>query len=461
MYDDNRNAFENTHGSNRAWCDATGDHMDPIGYPQEILYGTLAIGLFLPLISLKWSIRFTFALLLLSDATSYTFTRSDLFGEYLNLSDIGFALLAYNCVATSGKDRPLDRLPSEAILLALTVAYGALVLILVGNVEYEVLRCWKYSIALPLTIMGGYYLIRTARDREWFLLFYIVAIGIQSLRHIDYFYFSDSDVQMTLEAKRTLRYVNCAMFVIPGMLFFFWSQLSRQTKCAIVAAFPLALLSCILTQTRSLFYVQVIAFFIAVGLIWHTGAMRFPTRAMLTISAMIIGAFTMDSTGVKVFSLFDFESFFSQGRLGSFSDSSGRIEAVELEVSHWAASPWTVVAGGGLAFHAQNSVFPTGSMREIAFWHVGMVSYLTNLGPIGAFVMIYCCHIKSLRSPMSLIRLQSFECRPFYVMALCQSVFMLLLCCISGNVLWAYLYSPFFLLFGASLRAEKESKRHV
>ena len=124
------------------------------GYSQNVLYITIAIGIALSIAKPKILVYLSILYFSARNQVEAAFTRTSLFGPYLNLDDavIVCLIIAFfvNGIKTGFRKAII---PKYTVVIIITIFIGLVIVYLKYDITYEVLRETRWALNLPIIII--------------------------------------------------------------------------------------------------------------------------------------------------------------------------------------------------------------------------------------------------------------------------------------------------------------------
>jgi hypothetical protein len=260
--------------------------------------------------------------------------------------------------------------------------------------NYDTLRVFKAAFYFPAGLYIGANWRSEPRDSAGFMKMFVIAAFLQSVRQI--VYFDRFDVSADVVSTRTLRYFLSGLPVVFLIVRSHDYEPWRGWDWFYFPAIAFSTAGLILQQTRSAWIPQVLFCVLAVGS-WLTRGMLMDslkvfrsTIAMglpIVLLLLAIGRYT--SWNIDLFDLF------VHGHAADFSDSSGRWEATQFEITEWFDG--NLLIGNGLGYFTAPRY---AGYEDMAWGHNGYIAYLSNLGLLGFLVyaiLVPVAYFKAIR----------------------------------------------------------------
>ena len=421
---------------------------EQLGYPGWVLPLGALIGLVLFFANGRLLFYLSLFFLLTTDGPAYSYARLSITGPF-NLLD----LLSLLCLAGALRvsRRGLFRLPTEAWAAVAVLAFGALYTLAKIGPVYDAMRAVRFAAPLPLFIYVGYHAISGSREARTFVWIVAVACFVQSLRQIA-FVSSSPPTDNPIE-WRTIRYLNATFLTVPLALLLSRLASRRTVRAWLWIAVGVGGVAVLLTQTRSYWIAQAVA---CLWLVFERARRRSLVRAfavLLFIVLALSGALVaLREGGVLTVSPTD---VFLTGRSTDFSSGTGREDAVLMELrDYWHGNPLEWLLGLGLGYFGGPQSDP-----QVAWGHVGYVTYLSNLGLAGLFTLGFLLPWRAFVRGLELSRSGDPAKRAFGWLCCILLVSMVSCSITSSGLLVAAVYGPVLIVIGgaASLRGQAAS----
>jgi hypothetical protein len=350
------------------------------GYPEFTIYAVLTVGVFLALLRPYWA--FLGLIVLFSSLQVYgaVYTRTSLFGPYMNLYDALF-LVGLVVVISDPKSKPLV-LPRPVLWVLIILLIGFTQTAMLHSVNYQVVRALRWSLSFPLAFFIGANMVVDQDRAKTYLYAIIIGAAIGSLASfVDYKYIVAAEADQEAARLATAEKGLTIYLMVAAILQPFFKDRKRSVQLLWAGALIL-FASCVLFgQWRATFLAIIIA---VVALPLLLGKLHYYVRIT---KFSLIGVPLILLFLVLAFPKIEISSFFD--RYGTKIDdyslknklNISRYNQIEADLALWYDSNW--LTGRGLSF----SSFVKGTRNKIISWgHVGYTSYLSNLGLIGLFI---------------------------------------------------------------------------
>ncbi|MHB1132143.1 MAG: O-antigen ligase family protein [Chloroflexota bacterium] len=357
--------------------------MTPDGYPQQVIYVVLLVGLPLAFLQPVKAFAMCTIALVARNVESATFTRTSVLGPYFNLDDVLLVICCLTLVALVLRQRIPILIPRPALLLLVVWVIGSVNSIWSSpyGPSYEILREMRWSLTLPLTFIVAANLVTSDEKRiESFLKALFLGSVLASVQHFAFVsgvVGEAGDVQANL--FRTIALMGAGMYFViaeivqPSPI----KGRSRISHLAYYAALGAFGVSLVLNQTRSLW----IGFIVSIPLL--VLVLRRPHAILRSIAVGTVTVVLAFAITTLTLPHVDLTSVVGE-RVQSLVDEDQRVLTTETRVSafeeleYWYEGNWLI--GRGAAYHFSMGLAQD---RTVAWGHLGYVTYLVRLGLIG------------------------------------------------------------------------------
>lgn len=364
--------------------------MDPSGYPQFTIAIVLATGSVLAIVRPYAGFLFSVLLLTAGHVTKFNSTRLVAMGPYLNLSDacvlVAIAAFFFDCVA---KKRPV-RMPQIVLLMLLVVTLGAVQSSWKLGWTYDTMRATRWALDFPIAYFLGANLVTSpdrARKLIGVLLVGALLAAVQHHLYVVHIWRSKSLNMATYEGLRTIGYWGGCMasaFLISALAWRAPRGIWKKTFWVMTGLLFIGTI--FMSQTRSL-WLATAAGGLCVMIVFGRGhRLRGIVRVTLLGAIVVLGgvwlcARILPGLNVSEVLVGRMSKLFVKGTQNPHVGTRER--AFQIEMDEYLQG--TLVFGRGLSFF-QTIPNPKADDRNIAFGHLGYVTYLSQLGVIGLLV---------------------------------------------------------------------------
>lgn len=350
-------------------------------YPDLIVYLLGALGLIFFIKKPQYTFWMGIFYFSARELQRAAFTRTPLFGPYLNLDDFIILLMILSLVHISFYRK--IKIPSAAFWVALCIFASILIIAVKYSFVYPVQREHKAALYFLFGIFLGYNFLEKENDLEVFLK--ILFIGCIAAS-IQYYLF----IQLKVEEygpnvySETIRSVGF-MALIPTIIiasFFIklkWLE-NNKVKLIYFIGLSLMVLNLVISQTRSL-YITIVLTVIIIFLIRREIKTKTVVLATIIVPFLVYIIFDQYLNWLNINQLIF-------GRLELLSDSPstdvttiGRLTAIDHEFKAFLTS--NIIFGNGLGF---TYFLPEAYNPYISWGHIGHIAYLARLGLLGFIV---------------------------------------------------------------------------
>lgn len=370
--------------------------------PDSVILALMIVGGVLALRRPYWGFLLGVFVSVAVDARTLFHSRLSGMGEYFNMADACVAICILSGVADVGARRQALRVPIVPVAILCVVLMGYLNSTISFGYAYEALRALRWSLNLPiLYVISANMLVTDERARQLFrcLLLAAVLAEIQHLRlvvlNLDSSGGNEGQLRLiAFLAAHSECWLIAGPFFVNGRARRAWWQ-----GCILV----LFLLGNLTHQTRSLAIAAGLSILINFGWLLP-GSLRERSGRLLLLVAIFAAALLVVAPSLGFGGFIDaYGDRMTQLQAGG-EGTSGRHEAVEVELNDWMDG--NPIIGRGLAYFAVSNLGDRFG-AEVAWGHVGYVSYLSQLGVIGFFVYALWFPIHSIALAYQVLRQQS------------------------------------------------------
>jgi len=382
------------------------------GYPDIVFYLVTVIGAGLIVIKPKWAFLFAVVCLTGKNAFAAVFTRTALFGEYLNLNDLCLWIAVAALVIDVCRQSVKIVIPKILMFLIAIVVFGSVQSLLKYGSEVFVLRSiWAVAI-FPIMFLVSVNMVRTNDDARLFYWALFIGAVFATIQHMVYLSHSYS-LGITEGAKlRTIAYItNGGLFIIATAIF---AKLNEKRHsifyyCGVV----LMAISALMNQTRQLYVVFTLTVI----------TMFFMLRRHINVKSTLIKisfvAITVIMVSSYAFVNLDMSEIigerveFLHEREAFESSYLTRWMGIQTEVRLWLDS--TIILGVGTAYPPEiteprrsggdmDDIWRTGALK-----HVALSSYLANYGLVGAMVYLLFLPLYTIKAARFMLQKDYFN----------------------------------------------------
>jgi len=373
-----------------------------IGYSQNVLYITIAIGIALSIAKPKILAYLSIIYFSARNQLEAIFTRTSLFGPYLNLDDavIVCLIIAFfvNGIKTGFRKAII---PKYTIVIIITIFIGLVIVYLKYDITYEVLRETRGAFNFPIIIILFANFIENEEDARKLLLLSISGSILASLQYFYYIYTSRGEIVIDNYGQlRLIQYISICPYLIAFSMLIDFDKIDIKLKTLIWIALPLSILNLLFSQTRSI-NIAVAISFLFLSIILYKGKNILSSK-LLFISFVLLISFIIFN---QFFSWIDFNEIL-YGRMSSLTEQKdkdyttyARLLAVKYELSEFLNS--SLVFGNGIGY---TNFSPLAYDEEIGWGHIGPVAYLSRLGLVGFFLYYFYIPYFNFKMSNSLFR---------------------------------------------------------
>jgi hypothetical protein len=380
--------------------------LEALGYPPVVILAVLGIGV--PLLLFRPYGGFLFAVLLLTAGHFHMFnkTRPIGLGPYLNLNDVCVLLALMACYVDRVAGRKPVRIPQiVALMLSVVVIAGAQSAWVFGW-THTTQGLLRGALDFPIAFLLAANLVDSterARKLLWTLVAAVVLAAGQHVLFVAHTWATKSLSLETYAAMRTIGYwAGClpSAFLLTAVV---WpAPRSPVLKVLRLAAGVLLLATIFLNQTRSLWLATLATVPLLMLALRRTNWLAVSAR--LAVSGVVI-VLALGFLCQRLIPGLDI-GVVMKGRLTSVLERDPRLSgmgtrqrAFGVEMASWMQG--TMLFGRGLGFF-QGIENPEDGAHEVAFAHLGYVTYLSQLGVVGFLVYGVLLPLLVLRNGLTL-----------------------------------------------------------
>jgi len=372
------------------------------GYSQNVLYITIAIGIALSIAKPKILVYLSILYFSARNQVEAAFTRTSLFGPYLNLDDavIVCLIIAFfvNGIKTGFRKAII---PKYAIVIIITIFIGLIIVYLKYDVTYEVLRETRWAFNFPIIIILFANFIENEEDTRKLLLLSISGSILASLQYLYFIFTSRGDIVIDSYGQiRSVQYISVCPYLIVFSMLIDSDKIDKQLRTLLWVALPLSILNLLFSQTRSI-NIAVAISLLLLSIFLYKGKNILSSK-LLFISLILLISFIIFN---QFFNWIDFNELL-YGRMSSLIEQKdkdqttyGRLLAVKYELSDFLNS--SLVFGKGIGY---SNFSPLAYDEEIGWGHIGPVAYLSRLGLVGFFLYYFYIPYFNFKMSNSLFR---------------------------------------------------------
>lgn len=352
------------------------------GYPIVFFYVIALIGLFLIVYRPYWAFLFALFCLAARNFHSAVFTRTPIFGPYLNLNDL---LLWISLFAMMLEVLKKGKIYTPKILLAILglLIIGDLQAIIKFGFTEEVLRrIWQFAIFPILFLVSTNIVTNIERAKSFFLVLFCGGI-IASLQHI-YYIISVASYGLSSGLEiRTISYImSGGLYLIIALIF---SKLRIRLRVFKINFYylgmALIIFSYIMSLTRSM-YVAVLCVFITMPFLLPKGSTRGAIYRTAIVTTFVLLLIQMFFQNLDVFGIIN-ERLKSFMYSETFQESyKTRFVGQQTEIDLWLNS--SIIFGLGSSLPPKVVYSPVEEFG--ALYHVGYSTYLAHFGIAGFII---------------------------------------------------------------------------
>lgn len=355
-----------------------------IGYPIALFYLVAVIGGVLIVVRPWWAFLFAVFCLSARDFHAAVFTRTALFGPYLNLND----LLLWICLLAMLKEcfgtRKLIWIPQ--ILLAI---FG---LIVIGDIQslYKYgftgdvfRRIWSTAIFPIMFLISANMVQSDMRARSFYLIFFLGTVTA-ALQHIFYVHMQTYDLLLpAMHQFRTISYSASggSYILIAAMFLQRHNKLGKLKNLFYYFGLSLIGLSILLASTRgSWIVIGVVIPILFLMLRKYQNIPRLGFRiGVLFVGLILIVQVLLPNLGLGKSLVKRFETLQQPS-----TAYSSRWEGARTEIDIWLNSSLILGSGSTLPLEYESAD------KEVtgALYHVGITTYLTHYGLLGIIIYV-------------------------------------------------------------------------
>lgn len=350
--------------------------------PVPAMYGILAFGAVLSLLKPYWGVLFGILLSVGMNARTLVFSRLPGMGAYFNMADA----CAIVCLAGAAADclarRQRLTVPKVPLAIIVVLLLGFSNTTIVFGYSYEALRAVRWAASIPLFYIIAANVVTSERRAKLLVLVAFVGAVAAELQHV---YSVSVMLDPSLNNEETLRttaymFAHSECWLVAGPLFIAGKM--RKPFVQLGAA-SLFLVGNTLHQTRSVAIAAGCALLVYYG--WFlSGSLVGKVRRLVVVAvAVALGLLVAIPTmGLGGFA----DSYSERMSRVSSGDSSTRSRevAVDAEFSDWMDG--NILVGRGLGYYFAPEIGSERSGDDVAYAHVGYVTYLSQLGVVGLLV---------------------------------------------------------------------------
>ena len=375
------------------------------GYPISLFYGVLLVGGILIFLRPFYAFIFSVFGLAAKNFHAAVFTRTDVFGPYLNLADLLLWISFLSILSQSFYNKKAITLPRILLCVVAVIFVASLQSIVSYGLEPYVMRSiWSVCI-FPLAFLASNNIVRSEARAKYFYWALFLGAFFAAMQHMAFLAGVTSMGRMGAAELRTISYVmNGGYFLLIVALFSKSVGNSRLMSNMDYFGLILIAISFIMAQTRQLYLVFVVTI-IAFAFLFREHVKFHKTMIKIVVIGFLV---LLISNGLyKNWSLSDIVG----GRIESLTDDGSRTRSyltrwlgIQTEMGLWLKSPLFI--GVGTSYPPEfTEVFREGGDTSSNYFvigaldHVAVSSYLAHFGLIGfSLYLIFLPLFTMLRS---------------------------------------------------------------
>lgn len=361
----------------------TNPQVTHFSYPTAVFYIVALIGFSLILIRPYWAFLFSLFCFSARNFHAAVFTRTALFGQYLNLNDLLLWIALFAMIFDLWRRKETLWMPKILFTVFIIVVIGSIQSLVKYGTEEFVLRSIWSSAVFPLSFLAS---VNTVKNNERSVLFFwvlFVGATLAAVQHMIFLiYRTMPEVYSSISEVRTISYI------MSGGFFLLISSLFHRKGSALISGrifywigIAFIAVSYVLSFARSM-YIAGTLMLIAIPLLIKG---RFLMTGLYKIAGVVLLSVLL--VGV-LFPNFDFktllnhrlESFIYKDTFEESYESRAKGAATELEL--WLNGP--IIVGEGASLPPE--FLFAGIEITGALYHVAYSTYLVHYGLVGLFV---------------------------------------------------------------------------
>ncbi|MCB9433788.1 MAG: O-antigen ligase family protein [Ardenticatenaceae bacterium] len=432
-------------------------------YPQSFIFLTLLIGIGLAIFNANNSFLFAVFGISAMNMTAAFKTRTVL-GVYFNLVDAFIVIMLVALAFYLWRNRVSIYFPPFFVFLLITWFIGSLIGIWVLGFNYEVIRSARWALNFPLALLVAANFVKEEKVSLNLVNVLFAGAVAASLQHLIGFWFlvGNRD-QIVFETIRNVGFLTSPIscFLVAATQGAKFSKPTNLPSFIWIFCIGLFVSSLLLNQTRSAWIATVIAPFILALLFKQIKGLSRIFMLLLPI-LLVIYMFS------RLIPAFDPVAIISQRYQSSLDPVHQKLTiesrelAIQVETEAWLEG--NLLFGRGFAYNSDRRWrLPFGiTETEVAWSHVGYISYLAQLGLIGLLVYGIVVPFGSIKIGNQLFQLDGseYEIKKIALIGLSCLVINVPLFAMSGSYLQPDMLVP-GLLCGALLGVRSSSQKII
>lgn len=366
-----------------------------VGYPLIYFYFIGFIGFALALFRPYWAFLFSLFCIAARNFHAAVFTRTPIFGPYLNLNDLLLWIALSAMFFELIKTRKIFWMPKILFAILILIIIGDIVsLFKYGTEEYVLRRIWSTAVFPILFFVSANMVKNGERAKSFYLAFFFGAV-LASVQHMIFIRSATFASMSAGESEiRSISYITSGgLFLVLSSIFVKAGISTKKIKLVLYyIGIALIILSYVLSLTRGIYVIGILSLFIIPFLlkeknIFSKGAYKFTIIMLLMIFLIQLILPNLDFKAIlnKRFESFIYKSTFSKSY-------ETRLEGQKTELELW--------TDGILIFGQGSSLPPEYEMAnpEItgALYHVAYSTYLAHYGLVGLFLYGFAMPISTI-----------------------------------------------------------------
>lgn len=365
-------------------------------YPVFIWYASALIGLGLAVFRPKIAFLFVAFGLAAQNANAAVLTRAFL-GPYVNLQDV-FILTAVTAMCIYWiRERRKVNFPPIFLLIIAAWTIGTFVSIWRFGTDYEVLREARWALTFPIMLLVGANLVTDKRDVRNFLIALSLGGCVAAIQH---FIWIGSAIRLDLNF-RTIGFLDSSITYLLAAFLLVPITKHHGLNWLLPVLVGIFGFSTLMHQTRSVWIAIAVTLIVVAFILRRRDVV---SRIIILIVLAVVVSFLL--TNILTPQLNPINVFLQ--RYSSLTDARERYEttvtrqhAIEQELKEWYEGNWLL--GNGFAFQYYTTIRAQ-QFKDIAWGHVGYVSYLARLGIFGFIIYGIAIWVFALRTSLRLLK---------------------------------------------------------
>lgn len=355
-------------------------------FNEIILFIIIIMGSIIAIKKPYWGYLFALFLPIALSIPTMTFSRFSSLGSYFNLYDASLLIVIISLISETKLTNTPYRWPNLPFAMMGVLILGFGITTAQFGFRYETLRALRWGIDIPLFFLAAFVMLRDERRHSALL---IVLVGGAVVAEAQHLYFVLTNPSLMVESEVSL--LRSTMFglsnSLPLLLAGFY-LVGRTVKWLWlqIAIGALFLVVAISTQTRSWALGLIGGLFLSTIFLSKLDPIRWRKNLVLVITltlgmTIILPFFNLSGAARNL------QSRFHGLVEGEAEASNGRNEAAAAELGDWMNTNLAVVvAGNGLDYFTTKYQLGVSELGNIAFGHLGYLTYLSQLGIIGFLI---------------------------------------------------------------------------